>query len=196
MLENKLFNITKEQEELSRKLFGRIVKCVVAPNHTYDQIVAMVSNTYIQVFPERDISKVETRHFISNTLKEGEGARGNGDIFIVTSEINIIIDIPGELVRVLDLEDKLQDCPIKTFHSNIIDIVVELFHNSNFSNIDESKQFSDSQLSSAIIKIKKADEEERHLSPEEEEEVQHILDILGNDYLLANIQEYMKRKEM
>lgn len=191
-MENKLFDITEEQAEVSRKLFGRIVKCIVAPNHTYDQMIEMVSNKNVHIFPERDISKTKAREFINDNLEKEKGEKSTNDILIITSETSIITDIPGELVRVMDLKNELHMCPIKTFHANIIDVEMDLFRNSNFTDTDESKEFRTNQMEKIIEKVQEVKTEKRKLLPKEREGIKLVLDILGDDYLLASFNEYTK----
>jgi len=54
-IQNNLFDLTSEQEATSKMLYnGKIIKCLVAPYHTYNQlekVIPYTKTTYL--FPER-----------------------------------------------------------------------------------------------------------------------------------------------
>lgn len=68
MIKENLFDLTPEQIEMSKNIYGgKIIKCLVAPYHSYNQLekeVTYTKNTFL--FPEREMSSSQCSSFIKS----------------------------------------------------------------------------------------------------------------------------------
>lgn len=138
MLKRNLFDLSEEELALSKTMYnGKIIKCLVAPYHTYDQLkndIECTPTTYL--FPERDAGIQQLSHLISiivNSDKEGE-------FCIVTTNMNVIMDMVDGCVRVLTEECNVVPSPCKTFMANIHTLRYELLENKAHQVSDEKRQ--------------------------------------------------------
>ena len=86
-----LFDLTPEQIETSKMMYsGKVIKCLVAPYHSYQELektVSFTKTTYL--FPEREASVPQLRNLISMIV-----ANPSTDEFrIITTNQNIIMDM-------------------------------------------------------------------------------------------------------
>lgn len=119
-IQNNVFDLTQEQEDLSKMMYnGKILKCLVAPYHTYDElkkVVPFTKSTYL--FPEREMNSSQVSSFISMVVN----STITTDIIIITTHQNIITDMVNQCVRILTEGGDIVECPQKTFAANIHDI--------------------------------------------------------------------------
>ena len=149
-----LFNLSKEQEDLSRMIYnGKIVKCLVAPYHTYDQlekIIPFTKTTYL--FPEREVPIDKLKSIISSIA----GSPSNDEFRIVTTNQNIIMDMIDGCVRVLTEMGEIVPSPCKTFAANIHDIRYDLLENEVHQIPKDEKDHYRDQINAIIEQINKA----------------------------------------
>jgi hypothetical protein len=131
-IEKNLFDMTPEEEQLSRALYGgNVIKCLVAPYHTYDQleryIDEMSPNTYL--FPERDRNIPDIVQFV-NTISENSV---DSEIHIITTNQNIIMDMVGECLRILTDGGTITNPECRPFLANIHDIRHYIMENKKHS---------------------------------------------------------------
>ena len=119
-IKENLFTLTKEQESTSKMVYdGKIIKCLVAPYHTYEtleKIVPFTKTTYL--LPERSMTLPQLKGFISMIVKSPSKEEAK----IITVNQNIIMDMADDCVRVLTENGNIVPSPIKTFMANIHDI--------------------------------------------------------------------------
>ena len=131
-----LFDLTQDQIASSKMMYSvKVVKCLVAPYHTFAQlekVVKYTKNTYL--FPERELSVSQIRGLISMIAAN----QSNEEFRIITTNQNVILDMIDSCVRVLTEEGDVVDCPCKTFAANIHDIRYYILEN-------EAHQISTSQ---------------------------------------------------
>ncbi len=144
-LKKELFELTKEQEETSKTLYnGKIVKCLVAPYHVYDTTnfnspifasnkIEMDWAENIYMFPEKEMSEVQTRQFVS-IVANGK----HQEVLIITASQNIILNMYDGCVRILTEFDKIVDCPEKTFGANIHTVNIKILNNKSHQKDGES----------------------------------------------------------
>lgn len=145
-IKENFFDLTAEQIKVSKEMYeGKIIKCLVAPYHTYDQlekIIPFTKTTYL--FPERECSVQQLCGLLSmivaSPLKE--------EFRIVTTSQNVIIDMVGDCVRVLTEKGEIVPSPIKTFMANIHDIRYSLLEN-------DAHKMSASEKSSGVKAVNK-----------------------------------------
>jgi hypothetical protein len=139
-----LFELTDEQIETSKMMYnGKVIKCLVAPYHSYshlETVVPFTTTTYL--FPEREMTYAQTLKFISMVVNSAT----TEEIRIITTHMNIITDMVGGCVRVLTEKDEVVDTDSKTFAANIHDVKFNLLE-------DESHQLSKAEHSEAIKSI-------------------------------------------
>ncbi len=145
-----IFELTKDQIEISKSFYsGKIIKCLVVPYHTYqdmEKIVPYTPSTYL--FPERELSLSDIRTFISRITKD---SRYN-EYIIVTCNMNIISDMYDGCVRILTYDGKIVSCPIKTFNANIHSIRHKILENDDFGPIKD-QNISYTMIDDIINKI-------------------------------------------
>jgi len=151
-VEENLFSLTPEQEEMSRMMYdGKIIKCLVAPYHTYEdleKIIPFTKTTY--VFPEREMTINQCKALISmivrSPLKE--------EFRIITVNQNIILDMIDGCVRVLTQKGEVVPSPCKTFMANIHDIRYELLENKDHQKTEDEETLSTKKINELITKIR------------------------------------------
>ena len=151
-VEENLFSLTPEQEEMSKMMYeGKIIKCLVAPYHTFEdleKIVPFTKTTY--VFPEREMTISQCKSLISmivrSPLKE--------EFRIITVNQNIILDMIDGCVRVLTQKGEIVPSPCKTFVTNIHDIRYELLENKNHQKTEDEETLSTKKINELITKIR------------------------------------------
>lgn len=125
-----IFDLTDEQVELSKQFYnGKVIKCLVAPYHTYKQLEELLpytKTTYL--FPEREMNQTQILHFISMVLNTNP----DGEIRIITVHQNIITDMIDGCVRILTESSEIVESPIKTLMANIHDVRYKILENDDF----------------------------------------------------------------
>ena len=150
-VEKNLFNLSPEEEDLSKMIYeGKIIKCLVAPYHTFEElekIVPYTKTTY--VFPEREMNIIQLKSLISmivsSPVKE--------EFRIITTNQNVIIDMIDGCVRVLTERGDVVPSPCKTFMANIHDIRYELLENEAHQKTAEEKTLSNKKINDLIDKV-------------------------------------------
>jgi len=178
-----LFDLTPEQEKLSKTMYnGKIIKCIVAPYHTYNQlenIIKYTPSTFL--FPERELSIPQLRQFISMICN----SKSNDEFRIITSNQNIIMDMIDGCVRVLTEYNTIVDCPCKTFMSNIHDIRHNLLENESYQISKEEKIKSKDKIRDLISKIKLKSE----ISSQERSELLAEIDLIGEELISSRLKD-------
>lgn len=129
-LPEELFTLSKEQEELSMSIYGKPIKCLVAPYHSYGQIeTALPFSITTWIFPEKHTDYQSQCSFINSLVSRDDKA----ELRVITTSMNIIGDMVDGCVRVLTERNEIVDCPIKTFAANIHSIRRYLLENEDFS---------------------------------------------------------------
>jgi hypothetical protein len=146
-----LFELTKEAIETSKMMYnGKIIKCLVAPYHTYSQLekeIPYSKTTYL--FPERELPLSKLSSFISMLVESNV----KEEIKIITTNQNIIMDMVDCCVRILNEKGDILDCPIKTFSANIHSIRYELLENPNHALSKKEKTHSIELINEIINEI-------------------------------------------
>jgi hypothetical protein len=155
MIQKNLFDLTPEQEATSKMLYeGKIIKCLVAPYHSYDKLGEMLTyspTTYL--FPEREISLSQITGFIMAIVKT---RKIDEEIRIITANQNIIMDMADDCVRVLTEGGDIVPSPTKTFMANIHTIRYELLENKAHQLSEKEKNEGVNKVNLLIKNIKDA----------------------------------------
>lgn len=150
-MQNNLFDLTPEQIDQSKMIYNKVIKCLVAPYHTYSQLEKLVTYTpTTYLFPEREMSISQVRSLISMIV----GSDKKDEIRIITTNQNIIMDMIDSSVRVLTEEGDVVPSPCKTFMANIHDIRYHLLENEAHQLSKEKKSQGIDEVNNIISIIK------------------------------------------
>lgn len=107
-----LFELTKEQEQTSISIYGKIIKCLIAPYHNIKNI-PLEANDEVFVYPERDLNIQQRKEIVgimSSSAKK--------EICFVTSDLYLILDMVDCCCRILTPDGKIEELYEKTFSAN------------------------------------------------------------------------------
>lgn len=151
-LSENLFDLTSEQEETSKMMYdGKVIKCLVAPYHSYKQleeILPYTKTTYL--FPEKEMSMQQVTGFISMIVSN---TNITDEVRIVTANQNVIIDMVDACVRILTEGGDIVESPEKTFMANIHTIRHCLLENDAHRISDEERTSGMKSVNDLITKI-------------------------------------------
>lgn len=146
-----LFDLTTDQEATSRMMYnGKVIKCLVAPYHSYAQlekVIPYTKTTYL--FPEREMSISQVKSLISMIASNPS----QDEFRIITANQNIIIDMVGECVRVLTEGDEVVYTGTKTFMANIHDIRYNLLENDDHRLSESDRTQSHNKIQALIDRV-------------------------------------------
>ena len=168
-----LFDLTAEQIETSKMMYdGKIIKCLVAPYHSYADLEKMIPYTKTTLlFPEREMSVAQVRSLISMIVAKPS----NEEYRIVTASQNIIIDMVDACVRVLTEGGEIVNSPCKTFMANIHDIRHYLLENEDHRISKEEQEQSRKKITDIFDYIKS----KKSITSSEYNELKAKIDIIG-----------------
>ena len=112
LINKNLFDLTPEQIEASKMMYGKVIKCLIAPYHHIKNI-PLEPNDEVYVFPERDLDIQQRKEIVSimaNSSKE--------EIRFVTSDVFIIRDMIDGCTRLLTPDGEIVTTPEQTFAAN------------------------------------------------------------------------------
>jgi ferredoxin-thioredoxin reductase catalytic subunit len=155
MISANLFDLSPEQETLSRSIYdGKIIKCLVAPYHTYRQLEKMIEfDQHIYLLPEKEVTIQHLKQLVATIVATG---KNDVEYKIVTANQNVIMDMIDPCVRVLTEREEIVESPIKTFYANIHDIRYSLLENKDHQLTDEEKDNQKSQITQLINDLEEA----------------------------------------
>lgn len=156
MIKENLFDLTPEQIDMSKNIYnGKIIKCLVAPYHSYNQLekeVTYTKNTFL--FPEREMTSAQCSSLISMLVKNPS----QDEFLVITANQNIILDMIDGNVRILTEKGDIVDCPTKTFMANIHDIRYSVLENKAHQLSDEEKSEGNKVIQNLIGLVQKGSE--------------------------------------
>ena len=156
MIKENLFDLTPEQIDMSKNIYnGKIIKCLVAPYHSYNQLekeVTYTKNTFL--FPEREMTSAQCSSLISMLVKNPS----QDEFLVITANQNIILDMVDSNVRILTEKGDIVDCPVKTFMANIHDIRYSVLENKAHQLSDDEKSEGNKVIQNLIGLVQKGSE--------------------------------------
>ncbi len=181
-----IFDLTPEGIESSKMIYsGKIIKCLVAPYHTYTQleeVVPFTKNTYL--FPEREMSLQQLTRLISMVVN----SQSQEEFIIITANQNIIMDMIGECVRVLTEGGDIVYTGTKTFMANIHDIRYNLLENKAHQISDEIKNAGVERINKLITKINLGGS----ITNEEYKSMSGEIDIIGEPIIRTKLKQMLR----
>lgn len=149
-IKENLFDLTPEQIDMSKMIYnGKIIKCLVAPYHSYNQLekeVTYTKNTFL--FPEREMPSYQCLNLISLLVNNP----AYDEYLIITANQNIILDMIDGNVRILTEKDEIVDCPVKTFLANIHDIRYKVLENKDHQ-LSEKERSESAKLVQNLVEL-------------------------------------------
>lgn len=166
------FGMSEAELAVSKLLFGRIIKCIVAPNFTH--LTFPIDNVFsselledgdlsLYIYPEKDMTIPQRRTFIETSLQK------EGDIYIVTSDLQIILDLPKECIRVMNEYGTLIEPYEQTFVANPHTVLFKIL------NVSDTNNFGTKVLNKIITELN----DKKVMKAERFKECQAIHAIIG-----------------
>jgi hypothetical protein len=149
-LPKNLFELSDEEISTSKMIYeNKIIKCLVAPYHSYEDIEKVLEYTpTTYLFPEKEMTIQQAAKFISMIVSSDN----TDEVKIITSNQNIILDMVDGSVRVLTEGNEILPSPCKTFMANIHDIRYHLLENEAHQVSEKESTESTNQIN-AIMEI-------------------------------------------
>jgi hypothetical protein len=126
LITKNLFELTPEQKQMSISMYGKVIKCLIAPYHSIKDI-PLEPNNEVYVYPERDLNIQQRKTIVgvmANSAKE--------EICFVTSDVFIITDMFDGCCRILTPDGEIEEVPTKTFAANAHDILLTVLQDDNY----------------------------------------------------------------
>jgi hypothetical protein len=187
MIKENLFDLTPEQIEMSKNIYGgKIIKCLVAPYHNYNQLekeVTYTKNTFL--FPEREMTSAQCSTLISMLVN----SPSQEEFLVITANQNIILDMIDGNVRILTERNDIVDCPTKTFMANIHDIRYNVLENKAHQLSESEKSESNKVIQVLIDKV----QEGSTMTKAEYDELITKIKLVGEDLIRGKLLEMASR---
>jgi hypothetical protein len=177
-LSKNLFELTPEQEKQSIMMYGKGIKCLIAPYHNILDI-PLEPNDDVYVFPERDLNVQQKKEIVSvmaSSKKE--------EIRFVTSDVFIITDMIDGCCRILNPEGEIEEVYEKTFAANAHTILLSVLQDEyNRKKYDEKKQIYMEKINTIITAIN----DKRGMTREEYETTKNVIEMIGEDIISGKL---------
>ena len=173
-----LFDLTPEQKAKSIAMYGKIVKCLVAPYHTINTL-PLEPNNIVYVYPERDLTIKQRKELMSVIAKAKQS-----EILLVTSDVFIITDMIDDCVRILTSDNKIIDCREQTFSANAHTILLKILQND-----------SDDKIESQYVKIIQKvinDINSKSMSQKTYDETKKVIESIGEPIIAVKLKEMLR----
>jgi hypothetical protein len=181
-----LFDLSEEQIELSKEIYnGKVIKCLVAPYHSYAELENIISYTPTTfLFPERELTSDRIRGLVSMIVNN----HNDSEFRIITASQSVILDMVDSSVRILTQKGTVVPCPVKTFMANIHDIRYKVLENKDHQFSEEEKTKSHEFVDGLLKRIKSGS-----MTREEYDDLIEKIELVGDD-LIRNV--LMKQARM
>lgn len=170
-----LFDLTKEQEQASMMMYGKVIKCLIAPYH-YIKNIPLEPNNEVFVYPERDLDIQQRKEIVSvmaNSPKD--------EIRFVTSDVFIIRDMIDGCCRILTPKGELEAVQEKTFAANHHTILHEVLHDESHVKTKQSEK----EKLTVIINQLITDLQKGQMTQEEYDRAKSIIKTIGEPVIVA-----------
>ena len=190
-LPQELFNLSKEEEDLSRMMYNdKIIKCLVAPYHTPETVEIGWEKT-IYLFPEKDISAQQCRSVISMIVANPQITEAK----IITANIDIIRDMVDGCVRILTEDGRIIPSPEKTFMANQHTILYCLLQNEEHQ-IPKNQKNSGNEGHDSVQLLLDRLNDNTPITPKEFVEIEMKINLIGEDIIRGIMKNHLEfRKE-
>jgi len=177
-----LFKLTPEQEQTSITMYGKVIKCLIAPYHNI-QNIPLESNNEVFVYPERDLSIQQRKEIVgvmANSAKK--------EICFVTSDVFIITDMIDSCCRILTPDGDIEEVGEKTFSANAHTILLEVLQNDAYvKKYKDGIKDSRNTINEVITAINK-----KTMTQAEYDKNKAIIDVIGEDLIRNKLKEMLR----
>lgn len=179
-----LFDLTEDQEATSKMMYnGKIIKCLVAPYHSYAQLEKVIPYTKTTfLFPEREMTLSQVKSLVSMIV----ASPSQDEFCIVTANQNIIIDMVGECVRVLTEGGDIVYTGTKTFMANIHDIRYELLENDKHRLSETERSETQKKITNIIERL---NDKKNPITRSDFNELISKIDLIGEPIIVSKLKE-------
>lgn len=177
-----LFELTKKDKAMSVQMYGKVIKCLIAPYHNITNI-PIESNNTTYVYPERDLDIQQRKEIVSVMANSALP-----EVCFVTSDVFIIRDMIDCCTRVLTPEGKIESTPQKTFAANHHTVLHEILADEH--HIDQYKE-GKTKSTDIINKVIKDLQTKKTMSFSEKEAHRAIINSIGEDLISHKLMEML-----
>jgi len=174
-LTKNLFDLTPEQIETSKSMYGgKIIKCLIAPYHSIKDI-PLEPNNEVFVYPERDLNIQQRKEIVgvmANSNKE--------EICFVTSDLFIILNMIDGCCRILTPDGEIEEVDEKTFGANPHTIIYSVIHNEHYAKEQKEKSIG---FMNTIQKIIDDINDKKGMTIEKFEATKKAIQLIGEDLI-------------
>jgi hypothetical protein len=177
-----LFDLTPEQEQSSISIYGKVIKCLIAPYHSIKDI-PLEPNDEVYVYPERDLNIQQRKEMVgimANSAKK--------EIYFVTSDLFMILDMIDGCCRILTPDGEIEECPEKTFAANPHTIIYEVIHNEYYVKERKNKEMD---FKNVIQKIIDDVNDKKGMTLEKYEKTKSTIKLIGEDLIRVKLLEML-----
>lgn len=178
------FKLGDSEIEKSKKIYGKIIKCLISPYHQPNDFkntnYKHEKNRSVYLFPEHKLTLEQTKNVISEIMKTK-----SDNILIITSNVNIIMDMIDCCVRILNKDNTISYCTKKTYGANYYDI-----HEIMFNNRDSIPNKAHSDIKEYINYIESVDS----INSKEYEDGVYFCDIIGDEIISYKLRDMLIKK--
>lgn len=169
----KLFDLTPEQQETSMSMYGKVIKCLIAPYHNIKNI-PLEPNDEVYVYPERDLSIQQRKEIVSVMARSAKN-----EIYFVTSDLFIILDMVDCCCRILTPDGEIEEVTEKTFSANPHTIIYNVIQDDRHVNKynDDANDFR-TKINAVITSIN-----EKKMTQAEYDKNKTFINLIGEDLI-------------
>jgi hypothetical protein len=181
-----LFDLTPEQEATSISIYGKVIKCLIAPYHSIKDI-PLEPNDEVYVYPERDLNIQQRKEIVGIMANSNKS-----EIRFVTSDLFLILDMLDGCCRILTPDAEIVECPEKTFAANPHTIIYEVIHDEFYAKEQKNKTISYRSIINEIIEeINKG-----KMTLEKHEKTKQKISLIGEDLISRKLSQMLSDVEI
>jgi len=178
-----LFDLTQSQIDSSISMYGKVIKCLIAPYHNI-QNIPLESNDEVYVYPERDLSIQQRKEMV------GVMANSNKkEICFVTSDLFLILDMIDCCCRILTPDGKIEELYEKTFSANPHTIIYKILQNDVYEKLykDGVKDYRNkiNDIIKVIVDVKT-------MTKSEYDKNMAVIELIGEDLIRNKMKSMMR----
>jgi hypothetical protein len=177
-----LFKLTPEQEQASIIMYGKVIKCLIAPYHNI-QNIPLESNDEVYVYPERDLSIQQRKEIVgimTNSAKK--------EICFVTSDLFLILDMIDGCCRILSPDGKIDELYEKTFSANPHTIIYKVIQNDVYVKMyKDGVKDSRNTINDVITAVNK-----KTMTQAEYDKNKAIIELIGEDLIRNKLKQMLR----
>jgi len=181
-LKPNLFDLTPAEIETSIAMYGKVIKCLIAPYHNITNI-PLESNDVVYVYPERDLT-IQQRKEIVSVMANSDKT----EICFVTSDVFIIRDMVDSCTRILTPDGELAETPEKTFAANHHTVLHSVLSDKHYvKRANDEKEKSMKIINKVITDINKGS-----MTRAEYAKTNTIIDNIGEQIISGKLKEMLR----